>query len=397
MSFPGFTAETSLYATSASYAILATNYGRSTGGVITGTGWAPVFGRDSAWLEHPGGWPFFRRCGALGEDCCRAPIQNPDSGPYVSCQDGLGCDITTGKCVSPCGGTGKVCCDGPGTRATKWTPDGKVYSPNTWNMREMCDQGACDRQSHRCFACGTQDGAPCCPPDAAQATARCIGTHVECEFDPVGFFVSGTCRGCGIKGKPPCRWGCDPGLDIRNGLCDICGGDSQSPCDRGCNRGLGLAHGLCAECGGQGQPPCDSGCNSGTILINGVCTACGDEGQPPCAGMTCHGDLHPNIDILSNRLLCTVFCGHFHQYACRTTYAVPDGVRSRYRCFNHSKLFAAGPADPSNCLCVPSTSNDQEDDVSDNSGFCISAGSASGDIPDPPDCDGPDCTSKHEE
>jgi hypothetical protein len=29
--------------------------------------------------------------------------------------------------------------------------------------------------------------------------------------------------------------------------------------------------------------------------------------------------------------------------------------------------------------------------------FCISAGPASGDIPDPPDCDGPDCTSKHEE
>jgi hypothetical protein len=101
--------------------------------------------------------------------------------------------------------------------------------------------------------------------------------------------------------------------------------------------------------------------------------------------------------MLSNRLLCTASCGHNHQHACRTTYRVPGGVRSRYRCFNHSRLFATGPANPSNCVCVPNTINDRENDVSDDSGFCISTFPAPGDIADPPDCDGPDCTSKHEE
>jgi hypothetical protein len=248
-------------------------------------------------------------CGALGKACCRAPRQNiPAFGPLVSCQQGLGCDITTNTCVSPCGGPGQVCCDGPETRAPKWTADGKIYSPNYWNMQEMCDKGACDRQSHRCFTCGVQDGAPCCPPDAAQATARCMSAFLECEYDPWGFYESGICRACGSKGKRPCDWGCDTGLDLRKGLCDICGGDFQPPCDNGCQPGLGLAqslcrqcgnagqipcdngckgglrlkNGLCAVCGAQSQPPCDSGCNPGTRLINGVCTLCGYNGQPPC-------------------------------------------------------------------------------------------------------------------
>jgi hypothetical protein len=222
-------------------------------------------------------------CGALGQPCCRAPFQNvATDGPLVSCQQGLGCDIVTGTCVSPCGGTGQVCCDGPETRAPKWTADGKVYSPNRWDMREMCDKGACDKQTHRCFACGTQDGEPCCPPDVAQATARCIGDFLQCEFDPQGFYVSGTCRACGSKGRYPCRWGCDPGLGIRNGLCDICGGDFQPQCDNGCNPGLGLVHGLCRQCGNVRQVPCDNGCNRGLGLKNGRCSACGASGQPPC-------------------------------------------------------------------------------------------------------------------
>lgn len=293
MNMPGFTADISLYRTSGQY------YPTSALHLI-----------GSSSIQRYIDLPFFR-CGALGETCCRAPLasQNvPAFGPLVGCQQGLGCDIATNKCVSNCGGAGQVCCDGPETRAPKWTADGKIYSPNYWNMREMCDKGACDRQTHRCFTCGTQDGGPCCPPDAAQATARCIGDSLECEFDPQGFFVSGTCRACGKKGRLPCDWGCDQGLNIRNDLCDICGGDFQPPCDKGCDPGLGLAqslcrqcgnagqipcnngckgglrlkNGLCAACGGQSQPPCDSGCNPGTRLINGVCTLCGYNGQPPC-------------------------------------------------------------------------------------------------------------------
>jgi hypothetical protein len=36
-------------------------------------------------------------------------------------------------------------------------------------------------------------------PDAAQATAHCMGAYLECAFDPVGFFVSGTCHACGSR------------------------------------------------------------------------------------------------------------------------------------------------------------------------------------------------------
>ena len=253
----------------------------------------------------------FQQCGALGQSCCRAPAasQNiPAFGPLVACQTGLGCDIVTNKCVAPCGGTGQACCDGPETRAPKWTPDGKVYSPNYWNMKEMCDTGACERQSHRCFNCGMQDGQACCPPDAAQATARCVGDRLECQFDPQGFAESGTCRACGIRQRPPCPWGCDAGLGIRGGLCDLCGAANQPPCDTGCKPGLGLAQGvcrscgnagqapcdtgclgglklksgICSVCGGANQPPCDAGCGNGARLINGVCVACGNEAQPPC-------------------------------------------------------------------------------------------------------------------
>jgi hypothetical protein len=367
MNIPEFTAQASLYSTSASYRGLAAGSDHLTGEVVTGGGWTRIFGSEVAWVKALGGWQS-ASCGALGKACCQSPFQNvPAFGPLVSCEQGLGCDITTGKCVSPCGGPGKPCCDGPQTRAPKWTADGRIYSPNAWNMQEMCEKGACDRQTHRCFACGTQDGTPCCPPDASQATARCVGRYLECEFNPEGFSVSGTCRACGSKGKPPCHWGCDMGLDIRNGLCDICGGKLQLPCDNGCKSPLRVQDGVCRSV----PPPLQ----------------CGDEGQIPCAEMTCKANLNLNIDMFSNRLICTASCGHVHQYACRTKYAVPDGVRSRYRCFDHSKLFATGPVDPSNCLCVPNTINDVENDVSDNSGFCISTFPAPGDIADPPDCD----------
>jgi hypothetical protein len=300
MSVPGFTAQTSLYRTSTSYRGLATGSDRLTGGVIASGGWTSTFASEVTRLNP---W-----CGAVGGPCCRAPFQNvPAFGPLVSCQEGLGCDVTTNKCVSTCGGPGQVCCDGPETRALKWTADGKVQSPNSWNLREMCNQGACDRQTHRCFACGTQEGAPCCPPDAAQATARCVGDHLQCQFDPLGFSKSGTCRACGSMGKPNCHWGCDTGLGIRNGLCVICGGKGQLACDDGCDTGLRIRNGLCDTCGGNGQLACDDGCQRGLTASGGVCwqpqppggggrvggvsgssggsgsTQCGASGQNPCA------------------------------------------------------------------------------------------------------------------
>ena len=195
--------------------------------------------------------PNLRLCGNLGNKCCRPPIGGSDSsfGPLVSCDVGLGCDITTDRCVSPCGGEGQVCCDGPETRALKWTDTGKVFSPDPSSgffdggvvrqLIELCKSGACDKPSHRCIPCGTTPGAACCPPDAAQATARCVAPHQECKFDDQSA-TSGVCLECGNQGKPPCTDGCDFGLDVRNGLCDICGADGQPPCDNGCQKGLGL-------------------------------------------------------------------------------------------------------------------------------------------------------------
>jgi hypothetical protein len=214
------------------------------------------------------------------------------------------------------------------------------------------------------------------------------------------YYCSSKCNAEGIGGCD-----CPPGRRVCEGLCcgpgEVCTLDGCSPPNQVCNN-----HGGClGQCLPEGCcPPDRIVCNNHCCELgvracasDGNCVGCGGEGQLPCAGMTCQGDLHLNIDMLSNRLLCTSSCGHFHQYACRTTYPVPGGIRSRYRCFNHSRLFATGPANPSNCVCVPNTINDRENDVSDDSGFCISTFPAPGDIADPPDCDGPDCTSKHEE
>ncbi len=302
MNLPEFTAEASLYKTSANYHCL-TGSERMTRGVLS-SGWNLTFGSEVAFVTtHRGS--IFATCGALGKPCCRAPFQNvPAFGPLVSCDRGLGCDITTGTCVAPCGGPGQPCCDGPETRAPKWRADGTIYSPNYWNMQEMCNKGACHRQTHRCFACGTQDGAPCCPPDAAHATARCLGRSLECEFDPQGFALSGTCRACGSRGKPPCHWGCEAGLDIRNGRCDICGDEGQPPCDGGCNRPFTVQGGVCrwvpppppsgfavgvvsggTNCGASGQKPCANGCNQGLIVRNGLCATPQAPPEEPCANL----------------------------------------------------------------------------------------------------------------
>ena len=232
--------------------------------------------------------PFFLKCGGVGEACCTPPggAMVSGVGPLVACNVGLGCNLQTNTCVQPCGGTGQVCCDGPETNAPKWTANGMVYSPNTWDMQDMCRAGACDIQSHRCFACGAADGQACCPPDAAHGTAHCVGQRLTCELaDPRRpFSLAGTCIKCGIRGRPPCGdWEeCDPGLGLLKKLCEVCGGDGQQPCDAGCRPGLGKAGGLCRACGAVNQIPCDTGCNIGLGVRGGVCAACGNVGQAPC-------------------------------------------------------------------------------------------------------------------
>jgi hypothetical protein len=223
-------------------------------------------------------------CGESGQRCCRAPesAQNPALGPLVSCKQGLGCDLTSDTCVSPCGGVGQACCDGPETRALQWTADGKVYSPDPQFLREMCTASACDRRTHRCFVCGNADGAPCCPPDAAQATASCIGERLYCQYDTAGLYISGTCRMCGARGRAPCTWGCDPGLGVRQEVCELCSREGQPPCDEGCQPGLDIMQGLCRACGSVGQIPCNAGCRGALGLRAGHCVVCGGSGQEPC-------------------------------------------------------------------------------------------------------------------
>jgi hypothetical protein len=182
---------------------------------------------------------------------------------------------------------------------------------------------------------------------------------------------------------------------------EACAEDGCSPPNQICNgRGGCLGKCLPSGCCPPHRIVCNDECCAYAVTAcseEGTCVPCGREGQHPCPGeVPCKGDLHPNIDMLSNQLVCTAFCGHTHQHACRTTYPVPGGVRSRYRCFKHSRLSGSGAANPSNCMCVHNSMNDQENDVSNDSGLCISAGGDGGDKADPPDCDGPECTSKHE-
>ena len=253
----------------------------------------------------------FLQCGAVGQACCRPPASAQNSaslGPLVACQTGLGCDVAANVCVTPCGSAGQVCCDGPETRAVKWTKDGLPYSPNYWNMREMCNAGACETQSHRCFTCGTQDGQPCCPPDAAQATARCADNHLQCEWNPEGLYERGTCRACGSRLKPRCRWGCDSDLGILNNVCNVCGREGQPRCDDGCESGLGLVQGLCRVCGGNQQIPCEWGCRAPYGPKNGLCGVCGGSGNPPC-----DNGCGPGMRLINGK--CT-FCGNVNQPPC---------------------------------------------------------------------------------
>ena len=244
-------------------------------------------------------------CGAVGQSCCEPNIPlNPAYGPLVKCNSGLGCDITTKTCVSPCGEPGGVCCDASDTRALGWTRDGAVFSPVGTFLKEMCRSGTCDKPSHRCVSCASGPGTACCPPDASQVTARCIGDNLRCVFD-TGTYTSGTCQLCGGVGHPPCGADCDDNLKLSGGgLCVECGDANQIACDnyvyncnQGCKEHLVVNGGICRPCGDVGQTPCPThnrssrlctnyvdwdGCKPGLGMLSGLCQACGTEGKVPC-------------------------------------------------------------------------------------------------------------------
>ena len=311
MRLPKFNAERSLYKTSRHYRMIG-KFGQVAGTIYPALSINDLVGSslglsdlvakssrdfgDLIYVDSP--LPTAVSCGALGKACCRAPAasQNvPAFGPLVSCQKGLGCDITTNKCVSTCGIPGQVCCDGPETRAPKWTADGRIYSPNSRNMREMCDTGVCDKQTHRCITCGTQAGGPCCSSDAAQATTRCYrdaktGHRLVCNDS-----WAGNCVECGQVGQPTCKTTgeapCDDGGVEKNGLCVFCGWAGQPTCDRGepCRGGHSVPDRWFNECIAAGGPnqPCrpDGGCDYQGLFCNNsrICQSCGHPGETCCA------------------------------------------------------------------------------------------------------------------
>ncbi|KAH8742636.1 hypothetical protein BGZ57DRAFT_919963 [Hyaloscypha finlandica] len=273
--------------------------------------------------------PWFFFCGSEGQECCTPSFATiPEYGPLVKCDTGLGCDLTTSTCVSPCGAPGEPCCDGPETRALKWNNYG-VYSPTGFQMKEMCNDGFCDKPSHKCFDCTSTPGSACCPPDASQATARCNGENLECKFDD-SLAARGTCFLCGGAGNPPCHGECEQDLKLINGICVNCGDADQIACDEnrhecnhGCKDNLRLVDGICKACGDQGQIPCgvpayprcpkltnQFGCKTGMGIRQGLCQMCGTESKSPCDGFGCFPPL------ARKNGLCTVYCGHENQEPC---------------------------------------------------------------------------------
>jgi hypothetical protein len=342
MSIPGFAAETSLYKATRHYRMIG-EFDQADGVIYPALSISDLFSsslglanldiRSSRNLSDlfsvDGPFVTLIPCGALGKACCRAPARSqniPAFGPIVSCQQGLGCDITTNKCVSTCGGTGQVCCDGPETRATRWTAAGWLYSPNDRNLREMCGTGVCDRQTHRCITCGTREKGACCSSDASQATERCFrdsvtGHRLVCNDPWEG--AGGACVQCGNSGQPTCATAgeapCDDGLVERetDGICIPCGSANMPTCDVGepCRDGRSVpdwSSDKCVPAGGPNQPCHPDGrcdypayfCNSSRIckyynypnpggvgVGGGGGGVCGANGQIPCSSTGCNQGL----------------------------------------------------------------------------------------------------------
>jgi hypothetical protein len=272
MSTPGFTAETSLYRTSASYRGLATSSDRLTGGIITDRGWTSYFGGEFAWLEPPGGLPFASSCDVPGSRCCP-----PDASVKTRhCHKGLGCNTSTDHC-EVCGGPGQVCCDGDFTGFSRKSYTGFLLDPA--ERIESCNPGArCDASpgangvswigTRRCQPCGNNLGGACCAPDNRYALGRCFrdarsGNRLVCNDPWAG--AGGNCVECGKGGQPKCLTA------------------GESPCDnRLVARG---SDGICIPCGQSGLPTCHGAepCWDGHSVPNRSNTECipaGGSNQP---------------------------------------------------------------------------------------------------------------------
>jgi len=213
-------------------------------------------------------------CGREGNRCCQPPVPVDSSlyGPLVACDRGLGCDIVTNRCVAGCGDVGQPCCDGPETKAIQWTETGAVRSPTGFGLKEMCRSGACDKATHRCIACGMTPGAPCCPPDAAQTTFRCVGDNLECDT------VFGGLSRCF----------CELGFTDCHGLCKDLQTDPENcgACGKQCPRDWSCCGGVCTACPQGGV--CSGAqcvCPPGLTDCGGVCTKCPQGGM--CSGTQC--------------------------------------------------------------------------------------------------------------
>jgi hypothetical protein len=287
-------------------------------------------------------------CGPEGNPCCKGPdtpLTLSEYGPLRHCNQGLGCDIVNDRCVKPCGGAGQVCCDSQQTRAVIWDANGRISSPTSPGLLDMCSGTSCDKASHRCVACGSVDGASCCPPSAQQATASCTAPGLECQFDNYND-NSGVCHACGTVGKPPCASGCNPGLDVFNGVCDVCGSAGKRPCnsqycDHGCKSPLHPSGGLCQACGAEQQPACDpfpptalcrpgqSACNPGLVPAGGRCVPCGSAGATPCDNVSCNKGCKEGLVLQSG--IC-VECGTAGHPVCEALHPTSDCPLSQSPC-----------------------------------------------------------------
>ena len=124
-------------------------------------------------------------CGDAGQACCPRYRSSVGFIGPEHCNAGLGCNVATKKCVSPCGGNGQVCCDGPDTNAnqSRWFNTGQGLIPT----KPMCATGSCDSVTRRCTTCGGAEGDQCCSPDINHAVFHCVDDNLTCR----GGLVSG--------------------------------------------------------------------------------------------------------------------------------------------------------------------------------------------------------------
>lgn len=299
-------------------------------------------------------------CGATGQSCCRPQPAIAGDPTLAHCNTGLGCDIATNTCVSRCGGAGEVCCDGPGTRAPRWTADGRLYSPSGPFLQEMCRNATCDPTSRRCLiGCGHSEGQACCGPQPAMGVASCSGRGLYCEFAE-GTSVRGICRSCGKAGGEACRNGCEGRfVPDANNICVPCGAIGQQSCSQApscADDAVQGPGGLCIQCGWgyRHQPVCPSGepCR-GFSIPDQTGKRCM---QAALIGMSClHGDCQEGV---CERGTCfprpLPQCGGLNERVCdRPNTQCRQGTPREGYCRAHDWNPNQPPNSSGRCCCKP--------------------------------------------